>query len=165
MMDFMHSALSWEQQWARWNGRTEIRWFCPPRRSLSPRCPSDTAAPLLSIWGLSSHNPLLSAPEWKPTYSLTVQFLVTVWVEVYYMHIFPCGRKGAVSPTLVPVSHPDKLPVLFPEPEVTRSSVTDSQRLEKRAMKHSLRFWMWFIWCTFRFSELPLALSIISPTF
>lgn len=83
-MDFVHCILWWEQQWVRWSGRQEIRWLCPPHRSLSPRRPSDAAAPLLSICSLPSrYLPLGSRVETCVfTYSLdcTVEFIVTVWL-------------------------------------------------------------------------------------
>lgn len=111
------AILLWEQQWVRWSGRQEIRWLCPPHRSLSPRQPSDAAAPLLSICCLPSRNLPLNS-QLKTCIHIqsdcTIKFMVTVRLFFFFSFHLPWKMSHAScyacwSPTLRPVSYLDEL--------------------------------------------------------
>lgn len=122
MMNFVRRILLWEQRWVRWSGREEIRWLCPPRRSLRPRRPSDAAASLLSISGLPSRN--LPHSSRAKTYIhmqsvLYCKIYSHCWTLKHTICVMPWGRKCVVRPILLspsagkglaltPVSHLDE---------------------------------------------------------
>lgn len=116
MMDLLCCTLLWEQQWVRWSGMEEIRWLCPPRRSLSPRWPCEAAAPLRSP-PITSHSP----PQSKPIF--TCSLAVTEDLQSLLFYFFsntkcfgPWDVKWVVSSPqlakilpLTPVSHLQEL--------------------------------------------------------
>lgn len=100
------AILLWEQQWVRWSGRQEIRWLCPPHRSLSPRQPSDAAAPLLSICRLPSRNLPLNSQLRTCIHiqsDCTIKFMVTVRLFFFFFLLICLGRCHMLRAMLVEV--------------------------------------------------------------